>query len=197
MKRLLATLVLMAGWMGQAQAEPPKIRVTPGGNTVITVGETTVTVSGDGTLIIKGPAVDLTINSDGPGPKPPVPNPPAPQPPAPDTLGPALRGLWGGLQEPQQVESARALAAAWKFAADVGENPALSKTAGDIVAAFRTKAKTLPRPGALVSIQERIQTEVEALAPDQAKALTPENRGALVALFKKIATILESLANGQ
>lgn len=187
MKNLLAVLFLLLG--GFAFAGPPKLTVLPSGELQIVTGGTTLTVKADGSVIVKSAAIDLTI------PGTDVPNPPGPVPPNPDKLEASIKALYGALQEPNRVKDAKALANAWKYAAEVAASP-LVNTPGDILTLWSSKGKELSGPGALQSIQERIETEVDAMFPDQDKALTQEQRIQAAALFRKIAMILEALPNG-
>lgn len=189
MKKLLVVVFLLLGSL--VQAGPPKLTVSSNGELQIVTGGTVLVVKTDGSVIVKSPAIDLTIPpSDGPnppGPVPPVPNP--------DKLEASIKALYGALQEPNRAKDAKALAGAWKYAADVAASP-LVNTPGDILTLWSSKGKELSGPGALQSIQERIETEVDALFPDQDKALTQEQRIQAAALFRKIAGILEALPNG-
>lgn len=193
MKRLLVFLVLALGSL--VQAAPPKLTALPSGEFVIVTGSTTLTIQKDGSVVVKSPTIDLTIPAtDGPapGPNPPGPNPPAPQP---DKLEGAIKALWGGLQEADMKANAKALAVAYNYAAEVVESK-LANTPDDVITLFASKQKGLTKPGALLSIQERIEGEINTVYPDQSKPLTPESRVAGAALFRKAATILEGLSNG-
>lgn len=106
MKWLLALLVALVV-PPVVHAQPPKIVVAPSGETRMVAGSVVVVVKPDGTMIISGPTVDLTLSTrTGPGPiippgpiVPPGPGPIVPPGPGPvDPLAEALTGIWGGLR---------------------------------------------------------------------------------------------------
>jgi hypothetical protein len=190
MKKLICVILLLLA--GTVQAAPPKLTVLPNGELQIVAGGTVLTVKADGSVVVKSPAIDLTIpGTDGPAPGPG----PVPPGPAPDRLESSLKALYGAIQETNRVKDAKALAGAWRYAADVAESK-LVNTPADIMTLWASKGKDLSASGALGSIQERIEVEVDALFPDQDKALTQEQRDQASKLFRKIAAILEALPNG-
>lgn len=188
MKQFLTLLFLLLGSL--AYAGPPKLTVLPSGELQIVTGGTVLTVKADGSVLVKSQAIDLTIPASD-GPAPPGPTPPGPRP---DKLEASLKALYGAIQEPNRAKDSKALAAAWRYAAEVAESK-LVNTPSDIMTLWASKGKDLSAPGALQSIQERIETEVDALFPNQDQPLTQDQRTQAASLFKKIAAILEALAN--
>jgi hypothetical protein len=165
MQGMIAFLVLFA---------PPSIRVEPS-QTTIRSNETTITVSADGSILIKGPSIDLILPAAS-APKPEV-------IPEKDPLQESIFSIYGGLQEPQKAQDAAAIAKKyksleWHKIQTVGD---LASTLRGVVPATR-----------FAPVRERISREIVSVFGDDPSAtVTDEMQVKGRALFAKLAGILE------
>lgn len=166
-------------------AAPPTIRVEPN-QTTIRQNQITITIAQDGSILIKGPTIDLILPG-GNLPVPPVPGPDAP--PDEDILRNAVLSIYGGLQE--QTKSADALALAKSYRA---LNWHQLTTVGDLANALRGVVPATR----FAPVRERTGREILAVFGDDPDAqITDEMKTKGRALFARIATIFEECANAR
>ena len=174
--------------LGTAQAEPPKIIITPAGETVIQLTQGTITVKADGSMSIKGPNIDLTL----PGVAAPVdpiapikPNPPVdPIAPEADPLAELVGTLYGSLQEEGKAEKTKALSQLWLRAVALVDK---AETVGDIVAEMN-RIQTLKAED-IKPIREYLRDEV--LKELGSKSSAKLDKAKARALFARIASALQ------
>jgi hypothetical protein len=164
MHALLAFLVL---------AVPPAIRVEPG-QTVIKNDDVTIVIKSDGSITIKGSAIDLTLPASQP--KPDV-------APEKDALKEAIFSIYGGLQEPQKAVDAAAIAKNYRSL-----EWHKIQTVGDLAAALRGVVPATR----FAPVRERISREILAIFGDNPDtAITDDTQAKGRALFARLAGILE------
>ena len=177
--------------LGTAQAEPPKIIITPAGETVIQLTQGTITVKADGSMSIKGPNIDLAL----PGVAAPVdpiapinpikPNPPVdPIAPEVDPLAELVGTLYGSLQEEGKAEKTKALSQVWLKAVALVDK---AETVGDIVAEMN-RIQTLKAED-IKPIREYLRDEV--LKELGSKSSAKLDKAKARALFARIASALQ------
>jgi hypothetical protein len=174
--------------LGTAQAEPPKIIITPAGETVIQLTQGTITVKADGSMSIKGPNIDLAL----PGVAAPVdpiapikPNPPIdPIAPEADPLAELVGTLYGSLQEEGKAEKTKALSQVWLRAVALVDK---AETVGDIVAEMN-RIQTLKAED-IKPIREYLRDEV--LKELGSKSSAKLDKAKARALFARIASALQ------
>ena len=175
---LLALLVT-----GAAYADPPKITISPSGDTTIKSGLSIITLKADGTVSIKGPNVDLTL----PGAiTPSDPEKPTPPPIAPekDPLADLIGTLYGSLQEDGKAEKTKTLSQVWlKAVALVDKCDTMGDLHGEI------KKLTTLKDDDLGPIREAIRDEIARELGN--KASTKIDKVKARALFGRVAAALE------
>lgn len=165
MQGMIAFLVLFA---------PPSIRVEPN-QTTIRSNETTITVNADGSILIKGPSIDLILPAAS-APKPEV-------LPEKDPLQDSIFSIYGGLQEPQKAQDAAAIAKKYK---SLEWNKI--QTVGDLANVLRGAVPATR----FAPVRERISREIVVIFGDNPDtAITDEMQAKGRALFAKLAVILE------
>ena len=137
----------------------------------------------------------VVIGSPGPAPGP-EPTPPPPPPPPPDdndALGQALRGIYGGLQDPGKATKAAALAKVFQQGVVLAKDSDV-KTVGGLLGGMRALTRLSLKPDDLRPLRDRIADEAERVLPvDPAVVLTDEHRTAAARLCTQVAKILENL----
>ena len=166
--------------LGTAQAEPPKIIITPAGETVIQLTQGTITVKADGSMSIKGPNIDLTL----PGVAAPI-DPIAPEA---DPLAELVGTLYGSLQEEGKAEKTKALSQVWLKAVALVDK---AETVGDIVAEMN-RIQTLKAED-IKPIREYLRDEV--LKELGSKSSAKLDKAKARALFARIASALQKAVN--
>jgi hypothetical protein len=166
-------------------AAPPVIRVEPN-QTTIKQNSITITIQQDGSILVKGPTIDLVL----PGTNSPLPLPPDPKPvPDEDILKSAVQSIYGGLQESTKAADALALARSYRAI-----NWHQITTVGDLANSLRGVVPATR----FAPVRERTGREILALFgddPDQQITNDMKDKGRV--LFARIATILEDVANGR
>jgi hypothetical protein len=135
------------------------------------------------------PARCAIIIGEAPGPSPkPKPDPP------PDPLRAKLKAAFDADGAPVELkrDQARDLAALYRAAAKLAEDPAVT-TAGELLKRVRDAAGTLVGPDALREVRRVAGNELASLLPTDS-ALKNDGRAAAAGLFRKLAVILEELS---
>ena len=177
--RVMLSLFLLGGIIGASFGAPPAVSVSPTGEVSIKSGANLVIIKPDGSVVVKGPSVDLAFpGGNGPAPAPEI------LPDQPDPLHEAIGTLYGSLQEESKAEKAKALQATWLKAIALVES---SATLGD----FTQKLKVLQtlKDDDLAPIRERIRDEIAAVLGRDPKATLDKAKAR--ALFSRIAAGLE------
>lgn len=177
--RVILSLFVLGGIMGVSFGAPPSVSVSPTGEVSVKSGANLVIIKADGSVVVRGPSVDLTFPG-GNGP------PPAPEilPDQPDPLHEAIGTLYGSLQEESKAEKAKALASIWLKSIPLVDK---SETLGD----FTQKLKVLQtlKDDDLAPIRERIRDEIASVLGRDPKATLDKAKAR--ALFSRIAAALE------
>ena len=193
--RLLMRLTFAACaiiFLGTAQAEPPKIIISPAGETVIKSALATITLKADGSVLIKGPNIDLTLPGNAAPVDPIAPSDPVKPTPAPvdpiapeaDPLVELVGTLYGSLQEEGKAEKTKALSQVWLKAVALVDK---AETVGDIVAEMN-KIQTLKAED-IKPIREYLRDEVLKELGNKSSAKLEKAKAR--ALFARIAAALE------
>jgi len=177
---------------GAAYADPPKITISPSGDTTIKSGLSIITLKADGTVSIKGPNVDLTLPGNAAPVDPIAPSDPVKPTPAPvdpiapeaDPLVELVGTLYGSLQEEGKAQKTKALSQVWLKAVALVDK---AETVGDIVAEMN-KIQTLKAED-IKPIREYLRDEVLKELGNKSSAKLEKAKAR--ALFARIAAALE------
>lgn len=177
--RFMFSLFLLGGVMGACFGAPPSVSVSPTGDVSIKSGANLVTIKADGSVVVKGPSVDLSFpGGNGPAPAPEV------LPDQPDPLHEAIGTLYGSLQEEGKEAKARALQTTWLKAVSLVDKV---ETLGELTT--KLKAVQTLKDDDLAPIRERIRDEIGAVLGKDPKATLDKAKAR--ALFSRIASGLE------
>jgi hypothetical protein len=136
-----------------------------------------VTVKTDGSVIVKGPSVDLSFPG-GNGPAPEI------LPNQPDPLHEIIGTLYGSLQEEGKEAKVRELQTTWLKAVSLVDKV---ETLGELTT--KLKAVQTLRDDDLIPIRERIRDEIGNILGKDPKATLDKAKAR--ALFSRIAAALE------
>ena len=184
MRSLLSLIFLLSSSL-LAQSAPPKLTVQPNGELVIVAGGTVLTVKADGSVLVKSPAIDLTIPSaDNHAPKPVDPVNPV----KPDELASMVGTLYGSDADPGKEAKAKSLTTFWYKALSIVDG---ASTYADLKKSL-SQIPTLP-PTDLKAIRDLFRDELKkAMGPDA----DPVDKVKTRELFTRFAKALEAISNG-
>ena len=180
-KKLSVLVVLLLSPV--AYAEPPQITVSKDGTTVIKSGPNTVTVLPDGTLKVQSNVLNLTIGGDNIGPVvPPDPKPPVPKV---DSFQEAFD------KDPSDPDAKKATLALfiriWADAADKINGFSNSAEVNELVS---PQLKALGKP--LAGIRNLIAEDLKKAFPEPVE-LTPEKKRSLTEKINDIVSKLQGV----
>lgn len=112
--------------------------------------------------------------------------------PQPDQLATALKGIYGGLQEPGQADQLSRLIETYKQGETIAADPSIQTTENLYQALVKSRKNSGVRDGALSAIRERIAQEWAASMGTVDVPLSPALRDRAVALCGRIRSALES-----
>ena len=177
--RVMLSLFVLVGIVGASFGAPPSVSVSPTGDVSIKSGANLVTVKADGSVVVKGPLVDLSFpGGNGPAPAPEI------LPDQPDPLHEAIGTLYGSLVDDAKAEKARALQTTWLKAVSLVDKV---ETLGELT--IKLKAVQTLKDDDLAPIRERIRDEIGSILGKDPKA--PLDKAKARALFSRIASGLE------
>jgi hypothetical protein len=162
-----------------ALAAPPQIRVEPN-QTVIRQNAVTVTIQADGSILVRGPNIDLVL----PGSNSPLPPNPGPAPD--DELANALKSIYGGEQDALKRVKANALVKSYEAAFRSLDQ---ASTVADFAQAM-TRAQTLKFDD-LRPLRDRIATEINSVVGSDPEA--PLDIAAAKGVLQRIISILKGV----
>jgi hypothetical protein len=179
-KFLVALLILFS--VSTLCAAPPVIIVGPTGDTTIKTASATILLKIDGSVTIKGPAIDLLL--PGAAPKPDDPKPDDANPDKPDPLIERIGTLYGSLADPGKAEKTQNLSQMWRKAILLADS---CDTLGDL----NTKIKSMQalKEADLLPIREAIRDELARELGTSTR--TPLDKPKARTLFDRIATALD------
>jgi hypothetical protein len=135
----------------------------------------------------------VVIGSPGPAPGPEPTPPPPPPPPPDDAFAQALRGIYGGLQDPNKATKAATLAKVFQQGMILSRDSEV-KTIGGLLGGMRALTRIELKSDDLRPLRDRIADEAEKVLPvDPAVVLTDEHRTAAVKFCEHVAKIMEGL----
>ena len=175
--RIFFSFLLVVGLAGASLGAPPSVSVSPTGEVTIKSGVNLVTVKSDGSVIVKGPSVDLSFPG-GNGPAPEI------LPDQPDPLHEIIGTLYGSLVDDAKAEKARALQTTWLKAVSLVDKV---ETLGELTT--KLKAVQTLKDDDLAPIRERIRDEIGNILGKDPKATLDKAKAR--ALFSRIAAALE------
>jgi hypothetical protein len=175
--RISFSFFLLVGLAGASLGAPPSVSVSPTGEVTIKSGVNLVTVKTDGSVIVKGPSVDLSFPG-GNGPAPEI------LPNQPDPLHEIIGTLYGSLQEEGKEAKVRELQTTWLKAVSLVDKV---ETLGELTT--KLKAVQTLRDDDLIPIRERIRDEIGNILGKDPKATLDKAKAR--ALFSRIAAALE------
>lgn len=142
-------------------------------------------------------STELQIGDNALPPSDPDPTvPPTPS----DPLAETIKAMYGAIQEPDRVKNARGLVEVYKFGI-LSLSAGVVTTPNQLFVAMDTKAKDLQKNNklkkeGLLSIQEKVDTELNALMPTIGAEITPDQKTLVLAKLKVISDTLNSLSIG-
>lgn len=176
MKRFLSSIVLFLV-PAISFAEPPQITVSKDGTTVVKSGSNTVTVLPDGTLKVQSPVLNLTIGGD----KEPLP----PQPTKPS----AFQKLYDD-EDLDPAAKQAALALIVRAIADTKGKAESFKSTGELNAFVKEKFSAMPKM--LTAIRSAIGYEFAQFSPED-EQLTADRKKKLVEFLTDLLSRLNAI----
>jgi hypothetical protein len=126
--------------------------------------------------VATAPAFTTVIVGNSPDPSPPEPNP-GPKPPEPmpnDQFAESIKGMFGGLQEPDKVDSAKKLAHVYELAVLECDNQQY-KTLGQLYNTVRSLSFQNIKADKINPIREAIANELDSILGTDPNAVFDEN----------------------